>query len=75
MHRRTLLQGAAAAFVPAASLSRAQSDGPVSLVLGYAAGGTTDLIARIVATEMSRLLNRQVLVENVPGVSGIDVLS
>lgn len=69
MHRRTLLHGAAAAaFV---SQARGQSDGPVSLVLGYAAGGTTDLIARIVATEMSRLLNRQVLVENVPGASGM----
>jgi tripartite-type tricarboxylate transporter receptor subunit TctC len=72
VHRRTLLQcGAAAAFVPAVSLSRAQSDRPVSLVLGYAAGGTTDLIARIVATEMSLLLGRQVLVENIPGVSGM----
>lgn len=70
MHRRTFLHGtAAAAWLPA--LSQAQSDRPISLVLGYAAGGTTDLIARIVATEMSRLLNRQVLVENIPGVSGM----
>lgn len=73
MQRRQLLIRLAATCGAASvlPLARAQADKPISLVLGYAAGGTTDFIARGVAQEMSRLLNRQVIVENVPGVSGM----
>ncbi|MFO1194157.1 MAG: tripartite tricarboxylate transporter substrate binding protein [Rhodoferax sp.] len=70
MQRRSLLALAAASLAaPGAVL--AQSDRPISIVLGYPPGGTTDFIARTVAAEMSKALNRQVIVDNVPGVSGM----
>lgn len=40
---------------------------PVNLVVGFAPGGTTDVAARIVASELSNKLNRSFVVENKPG--------
>lgn len=50
---------------------RAQSDKPISLVVGYSAGGSADLVARVVAIEMSKRLGRQIIIENVAGASGM----
>jgi len=49
----------------------AQSDKPVSLVVGYSAGGSADLVARVVGTELSKRLGRQFIVENIAGASGM----
>jgi tripartite-type tricarboxylate transporter receptor subunit TctC len=57
-----------AAIVPAA----AQSDYPVRpirLIVGYTAGGGTDLIARVVGAKLSEILHQSVVVENRPGAS------
>jgi tripartite-type tricarboxylate transporter receptor subunit TctC len=70
MQRRTLLS-LAAASISTPSVLLAQSDRPINIVLGYTAGGTTDYIARTVAAEMAKVLGRQVIVDNVPGVSGM----
>jgi len=43
---------------------------PIKLVIGYAAGGGTDLLGRIIAEEMAARLGQQVVVENKPGASG-----
>jgi tripartite-type tricarboxylate transporter receptor subunit TctC len=43
---------------------------PVKLVVGYAAGGPTDVIARIVALELTPLLGQAVVVENRSGANG-----
>lgn len=51
--------------------SHAQSDKPVSLVVGYSAGGSADFVARVVGEAMSKRLGRQVIVENVAGASGM----
>lgn len=42
---------------------------PIYMVLGYEAGGPTDVIARIVAKYMSQSLHTSVIVENKPGAS------
>ncbi|WP_348251131.1 Bug family tripartite tricarboxylate transporter substrate binding protein, partial [Salmonella enterica] len=42
----------------------------VTLVVPFAAGGSTDLVARIVAQKMSDDLGQQVIVENVAGAGG-----
>src|SRR5262245_26951146 len=43
---------------------------PVTMIVGAAAGGPTDVIARIVAEHMSRTLGQQVVIENVLGAGG-----
>jgi tripartite-type tricarboxylate transporter receptor subunit TctC len=43
---------------------------PVTLVVPFAAGGSTDLVARVVAERMSADLGQQVVVENVGGAGG-----
>jgi len=43
---------------------------PVTLIVPFAAGGTTDVIARIIGEHMSRTLGQQFVVENVGGAGG-----
>jgi len=70
--RRSVLNLAstAAAVVAAPRIARAAfPERPVHLMLGFAAGGTVDTIARILAQAMTPLLGQQVVVENRPGAS------
>ena len=50
--------------------SAAQSPAPIRILVGAPAGGTTDTMARALATEMGRALGRTVVVENRPGAGG-----
>ncbi|MDB5966868.1 MAG: hypothetical protein JWQ72_3368, partial [Polaromonas sp.] len=43
---------------------------PIALVVPYAAGGVTDVVARIIATPVARELGQPVVVENVTGAGG-----
>ncbi|NYT24399.1 tripartite tricarboxylate transporter substrate binding protein [Alcaligenaceae bacterium] len=47
-----------------------QASQPVRLQVGFSPGGTTDIIARLVADGMSKQLGRDIIVENRPGASG-----
>lgn len=51
--------------------AQAQSDKPITMMVGYSAGGSADSVARISATALSAVLKRQVIIENLPGASGI----
>lgn len=62
---------AAAACALVHGTAAAQPDKPISLVVGYSAGGSSDLIARVVGAELSKRLGRQVIIENVAGASGM----
>ena len=44
---------------------------PIRIIVGYPAGGPTDMIARTVAQKLSPALGQQVIVDNRPGVSGM----
>jgi len=44
---------------------------PVTLVVTYAAGGTNDIIARILAPRLSEILGQQIVIENVGGAGGM----
>jgi tripartite-type tricarboxylate transporter receptor subunit TctC len=43
---------------------------PVTLVVPFAAGGSTDVVARVIAEKMSGDLGQQVIVQNVAGAGG-----
>ena len=66
-NRRQILTSVAATLVVPAL---AQSDRPVSLVVGYPPGGSTDLTARIVGPEIGRRLGQTVVIENIGGAGG-----
>jgi tripartite-type tricarboxylate transporter receptor subunit TctC len=71
--RRFLHLAAGAAAVPAAARrARAQSypARPVHLVVGFAAGSTTDILARLMGQWLSQRLGQQFVVENRPGAGG-----
>jgi tripartite-type tricarboxylate transporter receptor subunit TctC len=65
--RRALALCATAALLFAAPLARAQDGKNLEWVLGYAAGGGSDVVARTVAEAMSKALNRTIIVVNKPG--------
>src|SRR5687767_13913109 len=44
---------------------------PITLVLPYAAGGPVDVVGRIMASRMSELLGRQIVIENIAGAGGV----
>jgi tripartite-type tricarboxylate transporter receptor subunit TctC len=63
-----LAAGLATAALPA--FSQTYPSGPVHLIVAYAAGGTGDVVARIVAPKLSTALGQNVIVENRAGASG-----
>jgi tripartite-type tricarboxylate transporter receptor subunit TctC len=73
-HRRKFLHLAAgAAALPAvARIARADAypSHPVRLVVGFAAGSTTDILARLMGQWLSQRLGQQFVIENRPGAGG-----
>lgn len=63
-----LAAGLAMMALPATAQTYPSS--PVHLIVGYAAGGTGDVVARIVAPKLGIALRQSVLVENRAGASG-----
>ncbi|PXW52921.1 tripartite tricarboxylate transporter substrate binding protein BugD [Chelatococcus asaccharovorans] len=80
MHKtlsRRLMAGLAAAMAVGAGLglslggaAAAYPERPITMIVPFAAGGPTDVIARIVAENMSKTLGQQIIVENVAGAGG-----
>ncbi|MGG5887624.1 Bug family tripartite tricarboxylate transporter substrate binding protein [Falsiroseomonas sp. HC035] len=70
--RRTLLAASAAGLAAPALAQGAgwRPDRPVTLIVPWAAGGSTDQMARIVATELEAALGQRFVVVNQPGASG-----
>ena len=66
MLRKTLFFTLALMLMPLAT-AQAQDTTPVKIIVGYAAGGTTDILARFFASRLGDELGRPVIVENRPG--------
>ncbi|GEP55852.1 Bug family tripartite tricarboxylate transporter substrate binding protein [Reyranella soli] len=72
--RRLLLNlGIGAAALPAVSgVAQAQAwpSRPVRIVVGFPAGGATDIMARLMGEWLTQRLSQQFIIENKPGASG-----
>ncbi|CAG9171542.1 tripartite tricarboxylate transporter substrate binding protein [Cupriavidus respiraculi] len=73
--RAGMLAAAATATVFVAAPAQAQADKfperPIRLVIGYTAGGSTDIPFRVLADNASKILGQPVIVENKPGAGGV----
>ena len=54
----------------AAAFAQTYPSKPIRMIVPYAAGGTTDVLARIMADRLSQALGQQVVVEYKPGAGG-----
>jgi tripartite-type tricarboxylate transporter receptor subunit TctC len=69
--RRSVLAGlAAAAVLPRAALAQAYPNRPISLLVPWAPGGSTDILARIVALHLHQSMGQPVVIENRTGAAG-----
>jgi tripartite-type tricarboxylate transporter receptor subunit TctC len=67
---KTLLAALAATLQLFAASAPAQSEKPLHIIVPFAAGGPTDVIARVLAPKLSTALKRPVVVENKVGATG-----
>jgi tripartite-type tricarboxylate transporter receptor subunit TctC len=65
---RSLCAAVAASIGFAASA--AYPDKPIKVLIGYAAGGSTDVVARLISPKLSEKLGQPIVIENKPGGAG-----
>jgi tripartite-type tricarboxylate transporter receptor subunit TctC len=66
LYRRSLLSASAAVALPAQAQAPWPSK-PIKLVVPYAAGGSTDVVGRVIAEYLGQRLGQNIVVENRPG--------
>jgi tripartite-type tricarboxylate transporter receptor subunit TctC len=69
--RRTLLATAAAAAATPVFAQSSYPDHPIRIIVGYAAGGGVDLVARLLGEPIKAALGQTVIVENRTGASAM----
>jgi tripartite-type tricarboxylate transporter receptor subunit TctC len=66
----SLLVVSFSAIASTAACAQAPGKGPIRILVGFAAGGTTDVAARLIADRLREDLDRPVVVENKAGAGG-----
>jgi len=61
---------AAAAFACGNASAQPFPNKPIRLIIGFAAGGPADVMARLVAQRMPQILGQPFIIENRPGAGG-----
>ncbi|HUG21634.1 Bug family tripartite tricarboxylate transporter substrate binding protein [Piscinibacter sp.] len=67
--RRSLL-AAGLVFASTAAMAQWKPDKPISIIVPWAAGGSTDQVTRVTAAELEKHLNQKIVILNQPGASG-----
>lgn len=62
--------GAIAASMLMSAAALAQAEGQARIVVSFSAGGPVDMVARVVAEQLGKELDRTVIVDNKPGANG-----
>jgi len=70
MNRRTLLAASAASLLAGRAAAQAWPNKPITIIVPFAAGGPTDLMARIVGERMGKELGQQFIIDNTTGAAG-----
>lgn len=74
MKRAALAMLAAIAVLPAQAQDKYPSK-PINMLVPFAAGGSSDVIARLVGEEMAQVLGQRVVMENMGGAGGATALT
>src|ERR1700760_371621 len=70
LRRRTILASMAASVAGPALAQSSYPSKPITIVVPFAAGGPTDLMARIVGERMAKELGQQFVIDNTTGAAG-----
>ena len=66
----TLATAAAAALLPLAANAQAYPSKPITIIVPFSAGGTTDILARVVGQALTAELGQSVILDNRAGAGG-----
>jgi tripartite-type tricarboxylate transporter receptor subunit TctC len=67
---RKIARLAGIAVVTLAAGGQLRAEQPMSIIVGYTAGGTTDVIARVIGARLQEKLGHAVIIEDKPGATG-----
>ena len=70
-NRRAWLCAAALCAIAPAQAQQAYPNKPIKMVVPFAAGGATDVLARVIGEKMAAGMGQPVIIDNKPGAAGI----